>query len=195
MFSLYDRYQCAERIRLKFCRRISLAGCNSGIVPAMLKQVLDLNDSPPLGWQLPIAGEYHKRNQSVIIDMKPNNGAEIVLCELDKVFGFSHPGWSPIMFRLAQMYNQNVDDDDMDFDKQDFVCPPDDELEIIYTMSYLKGSFKEGKLDGTWVFPGRSSTNGLMLWPDAMTFFCEQIEKCDPGFLDKKTNFIKSQVR
>jgi len=191
MYAVYDRHRCDERIQLKFSKKISLAGCNSDIIPAMLREKLDCSDNPPLGWELSIAEKYHENSQSIIIDIKPNNAEEVVLCEIDKVFGFSHVGWSPIMLRLVQLYNDHADD--VGIDKHDFICPEEDDHEIVYTMSYLAGSFKDGELDGKWIFPGRSSTNALLLWPDAMTFFYEQVEKCDPVFLGKKTNFIKIQ--
>lgn len=95
------------------------------------------------------------------------------------------------MLRIVQLYNHYVED--VQLDKRDFVCPPDDELEIVYTMCYMQGSFKDGELYGRWTFPGQSSTNGVMLWPDAMSFFYRQVEKYNPGFLDKQTNFIKKQ--
>jgi hypothetical protein len=193
MYAVYDRYSQDQKIKLKFARKISLAGCNFGIIPAMLKEKLDFSDNPPLGWELSIAEDYHKNNQSIIIDIKPNNAEEIVLCELDRVFGFSHFGWSPIMLRLVQFYNDYATD--VEINKHDFICPEEDQHEIVYTMSYLAGSFKDGELEGKWIFPGRSSTNALLLWPDAMTFFYEQVERYDPSFLNKKTNFIKIQNR
>ena len=189
MFATYTRKKEGNQIRLTFEEEISLAGCNKGIIPKLLKEKLSKDDRPPLAWTLPIARYYNNFDQTVIIDIKPNSKDETVFCELDAVFGFSHEEWSPVMFRLRQLFNAYTED--LRIDKENFIYPSD--TEIIYTLSYLTGSFHNGDLIGKWVYPGSSSTNSVLLWSDAISFFNKQIEKFDPGFLDRSYKCIISQ--
>lgn len=187
MYSIYDKQNIDGQIQLKFSKKISLAGCNYGLIPNLLKNKISSDKNPPIGWLLPIAEIYNKKGQSVIIDIKPKNKkySEVFLCELDIIFGFSYNEWSPIMYRLKRLYS-NISPGD--FDKNDFIYPK--EQEIIYTMLYLVGSFENGKLTGTWNYPGPSPTNALLLWSEAMTFFHRQVKNYDPNFLNEDINTI-----
>jgi hypothetical protein len=89
MNSLYDRQINNGCTLLKFTKEISLAGCNVGLIPNLLRLKLAAKGDPPIGWTLFVADEFNKRNQSVIIDIKPNSN-EVFLCELDTVFGFTY---------------------------------------------------------------------------------------------------------
>jgi hypothetical protein len=72
-------------------------------------------------------------------------------------------------------------------DKNNFFYP--DDTEVIYTMLYLYGSIHDGKLVGKWNPPFGTIT-ALLLWPEAMTFFFEQVKKNDPNFLNADINLI-----
>jgi len=187
MYSIYDRQNSNGLTQLKFSKKISLAGCNVGLIPNLLKEKLTAKDTPPIGWTLFIADNFNKKSQSVIIDIKPNNteNSEVFLCELDTVFGFSYIEWTPIMYRLKLLYSNKSPEE---LDKTNFIYP--DNIEIIYTMLYLAGSFKNGQLTGKWIYPGRSSTNALLLWSEAMTFFHQQVKKHDPDFLNENIKTI-----
>lgn len=163
----------------------SLAGCNNGIIPIELKEVLSVSDNPPIGWTIPIAEKWNKDNYSVIIDIKPKAN-EIFLCELDTVFGYSYEGWSPIMLRLKLLYNEAISEE---FDKTNFIYP--EMPEVIYTMYYLYGSICDGKLTGTWS-PPYGTITALLFWPEAMTFFFDQVRKFDPKFLNADFKQIRS---
>lgn len=156
--------------------RTSLAGCNNGIIPNELKEIISVSDNPPIGWTIPIADKWNKEDYSVIIDIKPNGG-EVFLYELDRVFGFSYEGWSPIMLKLKLLYNDTTKDE---VDKSNFIYP--ENPEVIYTMYYLYGSIRDGKLTGTWS-PPYGTITALLFWLDAMTFFVEQVKKFDPDLL------------
>jgi len=187
MYSLYQRLDNNGQIELHYLKTIHLAGCNNGLIAKNLNKRLILDKNPPIGWTLPISYEYGRDNQSIIIDIKPKNKEkpEIFLCELDTVIGFSYENWTPIMFRLKRLFS-NIPPDMID--KFKFIYPNDSET--IYTMLYLSGSFKNGKLTGTWNYPGPSSTNALLLWSEALTFFNNQINILDPGFLDEKVDYL-----
>lgn len=175
MYCLYKIIEQNGKKEYQFLEQISLAGCNSGIIPKHLRERIGEWDNPPAGWVIPISEIYAQRDQAVVIDIKPESNNETVLCELDKVFGYSHPGWSPIMLRLKELFNENTID--LEIDKSSFLYP--DTHQILYTMSYLNGSFIDGELTGKWIFPKGSPTNGLLMWPDAISFFYDQIKKLD----------------
>ena len=161
-----------------------LGGYKNGIIAKELSKVLQSTDSGYMGWTLPIAEKYNKEGLSYIIDIKPKT-EEIFLCELDRVFGYSFDGWSPIMLRLKKLHN---DEEPESFDKNLFDYPS--ETEIIYTMLYLYGSIKDGKISGTWRMPFGSVT-ALLFWPQAMTYFTKQIQLFDPHFLNSEISMIQ----
>jgi hypothetical protein len=91
-----------------------------------------------------------------------------------------------LFFTLKIHYNEEVSSEA--FDKKNF--PYIDNADRIYTMSYLSGSFKDGKLIGTWNPPSPNPKNALLLWQGTMTFFYEQIKKHDPDFLNAKVEML-----
>ncbi|HEY4291248.1 MAG TPA: hypothetical protein VGN00_29305 [Puia sp.] len=184
MYHWHKRQIDNGQIRLTCEDTVSLAGCNKGVIPDELSKILSPSDNPPIGWTLPIADKWNKEGWSLIIDIKPK-GNEVFLCELDRVYGYSYEEWSPIMLRLKLLYIEESKDD---IDKNDFLYPKDPE--IIYTMLYLYGSIKDGKLVGTWNPPFGSIT-ALLFWPEAMAFFYEQVKQIDPYFITAETKFIK----
>lgn len=185
MYSWYKRTKENNQVRLTWEEKMSIAGCNNGIISDELTNILSPNDNPPIGWTIPIADRWNKEDYSLIIDIKPKS-EEVFLCELDKVIGFSYYSWSPIMLRLKLLFS---DINKEEIDKESFIYP--DETEIIYTMFYLYGSFKDGKLIGTWNPPFGTIT-ALLFWPEAMTFFFEQVKKYDPYFLNADLKLISS---
>src|ERR1700722_12879032 len=170
MYHWYKRLNQNGQIQLTREENMSLAGCNNGIIATELKEILSTTNNAPIGWILPIAEKWNKEEYSAIIDIKPKSSDEVFLCELDKVFGYSYPNWSPIMMRLKILLYEEEE-----IDKTIFMN--DEDPDIIYTMLYLSGGIQNGKLKGTWNFPGPSSTNSLLFWPEAMTFFNEQVKK------------------
>jgi len=187
MYSIYNLQTKPKQLRFNFSNEISLAGCNNGIIPRLLEGMIKKESKPPVGWIIPISDIYCRNNQAVIIDIKPKNkkNNETFLCELDLVFGFSYSEWTPVMYRLKHLLFSVKNTEP---DKNNFIAP--ETSEILYTMSYLSGSFKDGQLTGTWNPPGPSATNSLLLWPEAITFFYQQIAKFDPDFLKEKFEII-----
>ncbi|MCG2717491.1 MAG: hypothetical protein L6408_01475 [Nanoarchaeota archaeon] len=181
MYALYDQVKESSTLKLKFKKEISLAGSQSGLIPTALKSILTKNQSAPFGWHLSIPEIYIETNQFVIIDIRPNNKKykNIFICELTDVFGYSYLKWTPILFRLKGLY---VDIPPSSIDKNFFEYPANPEL--IYTMLYLSGSVSEGKLVGTWNYPGPSPTNSVLLWPEALSYFIKSIKSKDPDFIE-----------
>lgn len=177
MYLWYKRIQDRGRVRLIREEKAFLGGCNNGVIANALRNIIKPNHNPPLGWEVSIADEWNKEDYSFIVDIKPNSSSEIFLCEVDRVFGYSFNEWSPIMLRLKVIYDDVTENTE---DKSDFFFPEDPY--IIYTMLYLQGSIRDGKLVGTWSPPFGSIT-ALLFWPEAMTYFYEQAQKFDPEFL------------
>ena len=54
-------------------------------------------------------------------------------------------------------------------------------MEPIYEFMYLAGSVANGELDGPWTAPPVSATNAALLFPKALEFFLQCIEKANAG--------------
>jgi len=172
MYAWYKHTKENGQLCLTFAEETSLAGCKNGVIANELKKIINQTDNAPFGWALPIADKWNKEGYSLIIDIKPSS-EEIFLCELDRVFGYCYNEWTPVMLRLKSLDIEGAD-------KKNFIYP--DETQIIYTMYYLYGSVNNGQLVGTWN-PPRGGITALLFWPEAMTFFIDQVKKYDPNFL------------
>ena len=185
MYAWYKRETRDGKLHLVFDEQTSLGGCNNGVIAHELKEIIQPSDSPPLGWIIPLAEKWNPEGYSFIIDIKPSTG-EVFLCEVDKIFGFSFEGWTPVMLRLKRLYSDLGKDD---LDKDDFPYPEEQEIETLYTMLYYYGSFKDGQIVGTWN-PPHGTITALLFWAEAMTFFFEQVKTLDPEFLTAKIKVL-----
>jgi hypothetical protein len=178
---IYQRRVVEDKVHLIYEQGndVSLAGYKNGIIAKRLKELVKKELATPFAWTIPIAKEYHSKNLSVVIDIKPNSSDEFFFCELDTVFGVCYDGWTPIMYRLKRIFEYEQRGRDENHFIYDGVG-----YETIYTMLYLKGSFKDGEFDGNWIYPVRSSTNALLLWPEAASFFYKKIGQFDPQFIN-----------
>jgi hypothetical protein len=182
MYAWYKRVKEQEKTRLTFEESTSIGGCNNGIIAIELQKAISPSDSAPFGWTLPISETYNKEDYSFIIDIKPNSPNQIFICELDRAFGFCYEEWTPIMLRLKCL-------DIVSPSKEDFYYPAD--YEVIYTMYYLQGTVSNGALKGTWNPPFGSLTS-LLFWPEAMTFFFDQVKRMDANFLENNVKLMKN---
>lgn len=80
-----------------------------------------------------------------------------------------------------------VDGTPVIYDPNDFPLPVDVAEDPIYSFVYLDGTIKGGKLEGPWTAPRRSSTNSVLLWPYALSYFFESIRTQTPRALDVGT--------
>lgn len=183
MYAWYKRIVENNKVRLVFKNQSHLAGCNRGLIATELKEILTESNNAPFGWELPIAEKWNKEGYSFIIDIKPQT-EEIFLCEIDKVFGYSYEGWTPVMLRLKILCNDIYSSK---IDKKNFEPQKN---EIIYTMLYLYGSVKHGKIIDKWIAPFGTVT-ALLVWPEAMTFFFNQVQKHDPDFLHSEIKVLQ----
>lgn len=183
MYALYSRVCENNQVKLEYADSECLAGCNSGVVARELKKVLKPTDNSFMGWKIPIAKIYNADGEAFVIDLKPKSD-EVLICELDTVYGYSYENWSPIMLRLRILST------DEEIDKQKIVYS-ENKSEFIYTVLYLNGSIKDGKLTGKWIIPFGTVT-GLLFWSEAMTFFFEQVKLTDPSFLSHQVRMIEN---
>jgi hypothetical protein len=188
-YYIYDAKVIGNSTHLRWHgEETSLAGCNNGCIVRELRKIIRSEINPPIGWTLPISEIYRKSNQAFVIDLNPN-GKESNLAELESVFGFSYlgdPGWSPVLLKLNGLTNGWSKDD---FDEDDFEYITA-QAEVMYTFLYLRGSFFNGEITGTWNFPAPSSTNSLLLYPEAMSFLFEMVKTHSPDFLSQKFQIL-----
>ena len=175
MYALYEKVAQVDSYRYRFAEGVSLFGCNNGYTPWLLLKTMERTASEPLPWHLDIGAALRTVDQgdhALIINLKPNSKtANLSLYEVMEVFGYSADGWTPVMLYLRGLF---VDEDPSRFDAQDFVRAPADAEDPVFSMMYLNGTVRNGALDGRWTTPGPSSTNSVLLWPSAFTYFAEQ---------------------
>ena len=177
MYALYEKASDGEAYRYRFGKQVSLFGCNSGYIPRLLAKTVDKAASEPLAWHLSVDDALRtvgQEDHALIIDLKPNSKeANLSLYEVVEVFGYSASGWTPVMLYLRGLF---VDEDPSKFDAQAFVRATAEVDDPIFSMTYLKGTLRSGAIEGRWTPPGPSSTNSVLLWPDAFKYFAEQAQ-------------------
>ena len=70
-----------------------------------------------------------------------------------------------------------IDGDPMLVDEQGFVKNTKDVEDPVFSMMYLSGTVRGGKIVGKWTPPGPSSTNSVLLWPDTLEYFSSEAKK------------------
>ena len=178
MYALYEKVADGESYSYRFGEQVSLFGCNSGYIPWLLAKTIDKAASEPLAWHLIVddaLGVVGKKDHALIINLKPNSKEpNLSLYEVMEVFGYSASGWTPVMLYLRGLF---VDEKPAKFDANAFVRSPADAEDPIFSMTYLNGTVRNGAIQGRWTAPGPSSTNSVLLWPDAFKYFAEQRAK------------------
>lgn|GEM_PF-829493 len=174
MNSIYTKEKRGGIVHFKKVEEVSLAGCNAGIIARHLKSILMTRDTEPFGWTIrmkDVVENLELKGNTIIIDMKPKSQTELLLFELTTVHGYSHSGWTPIMLELKEVL---IDVDLKKWNREDFFLKDPQSKKIVRAFLYLRGSIKEGKLTGTWIYPPQSSTNGALLYPEVLAFFFEK---------------------
>jgi hypothetical protein len=178
MYALYDKTQNNGSTRYRFREAASLFGCKEGYVPWLLRKQLTVGSSEPLSWHVNIESSLRaveQDNQTLIIDLKPNSKEpNLSLYEVSDVWGYSSSGWTPILLHLRGLF---IDEDPGRFDKHDFIRAPAEVDDPIFSMMYLRGTVKDGRLEGRWTPPGPSPTNSVLLWPEAFEYFWQQAKR------------------
>lgn len=175
MYALYEKACEGAAYRYRFAEQVSLFGCNSGYIPWLLAKTMEPDASEPLQWHLVVddaLAAVGQKDHALIINLKPNSKEpNLSLYEVMEVFGYSSSGWTPLMLYLRGLF---VDNDPSQFDANKFVRASADAEDPVFSMTYLSGSVRDGRLYGRWTVPGPSSTNGVLLWPEAFKYFSDQ---------------------
>jgi hypothetical protein len=178
MYAAYERSMTDSSLHYKFIERISLFGCNEGYIPWLLEHSLEAGQSEPLKWHVNLDEALDKegmKNRALIIDLKPNNtNKTLSLYEIADVWGHSSSDWTPIMFHLRGLF---VDYGLEGLDERNFSRSVEEIDDPIFSMLYLKGSVRDGKIVGKWTAPRASPTNSALLWPDTFEFFANEARK------------------
>jgi hypothetical protein len=182
MYYLYHKIPEESGQRYVVKGEISLFGCNVGFIPRMLRSILTPTDSEPdYGWQVNVRDamtnmEYP--DHALVIDLMPNlKSPTLSLYEVVDVWGYSDHGWTPVMLHLSALFDEQ---DPGKHDRNDFFRGPKDVEDPVFSMTYLKGSVLDGKLQGTWNPPGPSSTNSVLLWPKVFDYFADNRKRILP---------------
>jgi hypothetical protein len=184
MYSLYIKIPNGDSIKYQLSDEAHLFGCRVGLIPKLLRLKLTRQESEPLKWHISIENEItqlYSINPAVVIDVKPNsNGKEILLTQLQDVWGYSASGWTPILMKQIVLVTS---ENEPTFDKKTFLVQRANDANIFYSMLYLNGTIQAGNIVGRWTCPGPSSTNSVLLWPETLSYFIDVITQTTPHFL------------
>ena len=156
-----------------------LYGCNAGVVAQALEDQITDGQQEPWLWHINVP-EVLGHGDIFVIDLKPNQrrgNNEFSFYELLDVWGYSDGGWTPALLRLRGLLIDHKDDD---LDCNNFTIDPEEVDEPIFTFAYFAGSIENRQLSGTWLPPGPSPTNSVLLWPDALDYFIPIIKRYMP---------------
>ncbi len=178
MYAVYQKQEDTGGYRYVFKKKTSLFGCNSGYIPYLLQKQLMAGNTEPFYWTLDLKEALEKEdmaNSVLVINLKPNSKkANLSLYELVHVWGYSASGWTPIMIYIRGLF---VDEDPQLFNDRDFIRKEEKIKAPIFSLMYLSGTITHGKITGRWTPPGPSSTNSVLLWPDAFQYFSSEAQK------------------
>lgn len=187
MYAIYTKRLAPGTRHYTFKSESHIFGCNVGLVPRLLRSHIASSETERSRWHLPVEALLAAQEEAFIINLKPNNPDKrqsLSLYELLDIWGVSDYGWTPAMLRLRGLC---VDGKPVIDDPNDILLPVDVAEDPIYSFVYLDGTIKGGKLEGPWTAPRKSSTNSVLLWPYALSYFFESIRTQTPRALDVGT--------
>jgi len=111
---------------------------------------------------------------AIIIDLKPNISENISLYQLRDIWAYYENEWCPLALRLETIYVDYKIENPALF-KQEF-CDDKIERKNAFEFLYLQDCSLQGK--GKWQWGKVGSTNGALLWPEAIKYFLDQIKEC-----------------
>jgi len=186
MFALYKKTLSEGKSSYNFVKEVHLFGRHEGYIPLLLGSQIPAGQSEPFKWHLDVeaglARQSDVKGNALVIDVMPKNKEEAFVCELAEVWGHSDYGWTPLMFHLRGLI---VFESLEGIDKNQFGRNKTDTDDPIFSMMYLRGSVKDGMIDGPWTPPG-PAINSVFLWPTVFRHFYTEAEKVIKGSSKKK---------
>ena len=178
MYYIYKRTKTTTGFDYQLLEKISLFGCNIGFIPKLLQCYLVDGQNEPLFWHLNILEHYCLKKEPAqvpIINLKPNSATpNLSLFEIVNIYGHSHNGWTPILLHLRSLME---DENPNHHDVKDFKRTDDQIFDPIFTIFYLRGTVKGGKIFDKWTTPSASPTNSVLLWPETAEYFIAKMSE------------------
>lgn len=178
MYAMYKRHTDGVRWHYRYLRKICLFGCHAGQIPKLMLQEAPSGQTEPYQWRLDVPAALArpgKPDSTIIINLKPSQQHKnLSLYEVLGVWGYTNNEWTPVMMHLRGLF---VDADPRGINAQDFAIDDATIQEPIFSVTYMQGGLKDGKLTGPWTAPPRSPTNGALMWPEVMEYFWEEAKK------------------
>jgi hypothetical protein len=103
----------------------------------------------------------------IVVDLKPKSNTDVSLFQIENIYGYSYEDWTPLCLELRIVYDDNVDVQNLEEQKESLVVKKLDFQKRVYEFLYILKGWKSGKLN--WGMTG--SVNAPLLWPDAMGYF------------------------
>jgi hypothetical protein len=177
MYLLYKTMKDGpDKVEFKKESEISLVGNTRGIVVEYLRTIITPKDTEPFEWEIDTkeaVSALGLSGDAVVVDIKPDSKERVMLFELQKIYGLSSYGWTPIMLELRDLV---LDKPASRWNKSHFSIPDHSpRRDIGYTFLYLSGTVKDGKPVGTWNVPEPAPTNGSLRRPDTVRYFLSKV--------------------
>lgn len=179
---MYSLYQVTGRDRgdeFSFLEETSLAGCDKGILARYLNRTVGSEVSEPHRWEVDLdeaVATVYPEADAFVVDFSPGGQEYLSQFKLEKAWGYSRNGWTPLLLRLRELvHSVRVSE----HDRRRFVVEYDGERDVVHSFMYVRGTIVDGEIEGTWNFPGPSRT-AAFLWPDHFEFFKDRIEAASP---------------
>ena len=110
----------------------------------------------------------------VLIDLKPKVQNNVSLYEILKVWGVTHPNWTPLMLQLRPLFiDTKVTAKSPETCKKQILVDPNANLDPpVFDFIYLRGGYEEGP----WSPAQLGFHSGVLWWPEAARFFTAELQ-------------------
>jgi hypothetical protein len=173
--------------RYEILEGVCLFGYKSGFIPRLLSQTIPSAQDEPYEWHLTMEKALRKvgyPESTILIDIKPRRKESnvLTLCELVDVWGASNHQWTPLLFHLRGLF---VDEGPENGRRNHFEREIPEQHDPDYSVLYVHGSVRDGKVSGKWTAPPLGATNSALLWPRVFTYFVGVAKECTPWIFGK----------
>jgi hypothetical protein len=110
------------------------------------------------------------QDHAIIVDLKPDDPNAVSLYRLRHVWGRSRRKWTPLAVQLEALFVDKPVANIHQF-KARFEMPLV-QGDLVHEFLYLTG----GTEKGSWVWGRNGNVNATLLWPDALSWFFEEIK-------------------